>query len=77
MGRASWLGLCPNSPHKVEVWACALGLRSVPVYILFSTPSRTLLKKKKLEIRTLYQDERKNEIRKINRMTKTKEQIAR
>ena len=28
MGRASWLGLCPNSLHKVEVWACARGLCS-------------------------------------------------
>ena len=39
VGRASLLGLCPNSFHKVEVWACALGLRSRPVYTLFSTPS--------------------------------------
>ena len=49
MGRASWLGLCPNSLHKVEVWACARGyyamglssglLRYGFVHILFSTPS--------------------------------------
>ena len=39
MGRASLLGLCPNSLHKVEVWACALGLRSKSVHILFSTSS--------------------------------------
>ena len=39
VGRASLLGLCPNSFHKAEVWACALGLCSGPVYMLFSTPS--------------------------------------
>ena len=25
MSQASWLGLYPNSPHKVEAWACAMG----------------------------------------------------
>ena len=39
MGRASWLGLCPNSLHRVEVWACTWGLRSGLVNILFSIPS--------------------------------------
>ena len=39
MGRASLLGLCLNSLHKVDVWAYALGLRSGPMHILFSTPS--------------------------------------
>ena len=39
VGRASLLGMCPNSFHKAEVWACALGLRSGPMYMLFSTPS--------------------------------------
>ena len=39
MGRASLLGLCPNSLHKAEVWVCVLGLGSGPVHILFSTPS--------------------------------------
>ena len=37
MGRASLLGLCLNSLHKADVWAYALGLRSGPVHILFST----------------------------------------
>ena len=39
VGRASLLGLCPNSFHKARVWAYTLGLRSEPVYMLFSTPS--------------------------------------
>ena len=42
MGRASLLGLCPNSLHKAEVWACSLGLRSGPMYVLFSTPSKII-----------------------------------
>ena len=41
MGRAALLGLCPNSLHEAEVWACALGLRSRLVHVLFSTPSVT------------------------------------
>ena len=36
--RASLLGLCLNSLHKADVWAYALGLRSRPMHILFSTP---------------------------------------
>ena len=39
MGRASLLGLCLNFPHKADVRAYALGLRSGPVHILFSIPS--------------------------------------
>ena len=44
MGRISlWaellFGQCPNSLHKVEVWAYTRGLRFGPVHILFSTPS--------------------------------------
>ena len=34
MGRASLLGVWPNSFHKAEVWACTLGL--------FSTPSNNI-----------------------------------
>ena len=43
MGRASLLGLCLNSLHKANVWAHALGLRSGPVHILFSTPSLIII----------------------------------
>ena len=39
MGRASLLGLCPNSLHKAEAWARSLGLRFGPVQVWFSTPS--------------------------------------
>ena len=39
MGRATLLGLCPNSLHKAEVWAYALGLHSGPVHVLFFTLS--------------------------------------
>ena len=41
MGRAILLGLCPDSLHKAEVWACALGLRFGSAHVLLSAPSVT------------------------------------
>ena len=39
MSRAVLLGLCPDSLHKAEVWACVLGLRSKLACVLLSAPS--------------------------------------
>ena len=40
VGRAILMGLCPDSLHKAEVWACVLGLRSGPAHVLLFAPSK-------------------------------------
>ena len=43
MGRAILLDLCPDSLHKVKVWACVLSLCSGPAHVLLYVPSYSII----------------------------------